>query len=77
MPEFCWACWSWGRSNTLLLLPLLLGWIYLTASGLPKRRITLVLAFALTFFLILFLFFLRNYQVQGTPNPSKAALASI
>ena len=58
-----------GRSNTLLLLPLLLGWIYLTARGLPKRRVALVLAFSLTFFLILFPFFLRNYQVQGTPIP--------
>ena len=58
-----------GRSNTLLLLPLLLGWIYLSASGLPKRRITLALAFALTFFLVLLPFFLRNYQVQGTPIP--------
>ena len=58
-----------GRSNTLLLLPLLLGWIYLTASGLPRRRVTLALAFALTFFLILLPFFLRNYQVQGTPIP--------
>ena len=27
-----------GRSNTLLLLPLLLAWIYQSAGGLPKRR---------------------------------------
>ena len=51
------------------MLPLLLGWIYLSTSGLPKRRITLALAFALTFFLVLLPFFLRNYQVQGTPIP--------
>ena len=27
-----------GRNNTLLLLPLLLGWVYQSASGLPKHR---------------------------------------
>ena len=58
-----------GRSNTLLLLPLLLGWIYQSASGLPKYRGTLVLACSLTFFLILFPFFFRNYLIQGTPIP--------
>ena len=58
-----------GRSNTLLLLPLLLGWIYQSARGLPKHRGTLVLTFSLTFCLVLFPFFLRNYLVQGTPIP--------
>ena len=58
-----------GRSNTLLLLPLLLGWVYQSARGLPKHRGTLVLTFSLTFCLVLFPFFLRNYLVQGTPIP--------
>ena len=58
-----------GRSNTLLLLPLSLVWIYLMSGGTKTRRGWLLLVFSLAFIAALTPFLLRNYLVQGHPFP--------
>ncbi len=57
------------RSNTLLALPLVVGWIYWRNPGAYKQRLNKCGVFIGAFFLILSPFLLRNYMVQGSPLP--------
>jgi tetratricopeptide (TPR) repeat protein len=70
-----------GRSNTVLLLPVVLGWLHLasrapagpgTGTAKPfghRSALTVPLAFLLAFAVSLCPFLVRNWLVQGTPLP--------
>ena len=57
------------RSNTLLALPLVAGWIYWRRPGDRNQRLKTCGVFAGALVLVLSPFLVRNYLVQGSPLP--------